>query len=46
MEVLCSGKTGTITEGRMRVHAVLDAGSHESERQHDFRRKRLRMFAE
>jgi Mg2+-importing ATPase len=31
MDVLCSDKTGTLTEGRVRVHAALDPDSHESE---------------
>ena len=30
MNVLCSDKTGTITEGRVRVHAALDAQGRES----------------
>jgi P-type Mg2+ transporter len=30
MNVLCSDKTGTITEGKVRVHAALDAQSRES----------------
>jgi Mg2+-importing ATPase len=32
MDVLCSDKTGTLTEGRARVHAALDADGQESER--------------
>jgi Mg2+-importing ATPase len=32
MNVLCSDKTGTLTEGRVRVHAALDAAGAESER--------------
>jgi len=32
MDVLCSDKTGTLTEGRVRVHAALDATGAESER--------------
>jgi Mg2+-importing ATPase len=32
MNVLCSDKTGTLTEGRVRVHAALDAVGAESER--------------
>jgi Mg2+-importing ATPase len=32
MDVLCSDKTGTLTEGRVRVHAALDAQGRESER--------------
>lgn len=32
MDVLCSDKTGTLTEGRVRVHAALDAAGAESER--------------
>jgi len=32
MSVLCSDKTGTLTEGRVRVHAALDAAGAESER--------------
>ena len=32
MNVLCSDKTGTLTEGRVRVHAALDALGAESER--------------
>lgn len=32
MDVLCSDKTGTLTEGRVRVHAALDAMGNESER--------------
>jgi Mg2+-importing ATPase len=32
MNVLCSDKTGTLTEGRVRVHAALDADGHESDR--------------
>ncbi len=32
MDVLCSDKTGTLTEGRVRVHAALDATGSESER--------------
>lgn len=32
MDVLCSDKTGTLTEGRVRVHAALDATGNESER--------------
>ena len=32
MNVLCSDKTGTLTEGRVRVHAALDANGNESER--------------
>jgi Mg2+-importing ATPase len=32
MDVLCSDKTGTLTEGRVRVHAALDAKGTESER--------------
>jgi Mg2+-importing ATPase len=32
MTVLCSDKTGTLTEGRVRVHAALDAGGEPSER--------------
>jgi Mg2+-importing ATPase len=32
MDVLCSDKTGTLTEGRVRVRAALDAEGRESER--------------
>lgn len=32
MDVLCSDKTGTLTEGRVRVHAALDSAGAESER--------------
>jgi Mg2+-importing ATPase len=32
MDVLCSDKTGTLTEGRVRVHASLDIDGRESER--------------
>jgi Mg2+-importing ATPase len=32
MNVLCSDKTGTLTEGLVQVHTVLDAGGQESER--------------
>ncbi len=32
MNVLCSDKTGTLTEGVVRVHAALDATDTESER--------------
>ena len=32
MNVLCSDKTGTLTEGLVRVHAALDATGNESER--------------
>jgi Mg2+-importing ATPase len=32
MNVLCSDKTGTLTEGRVRVHAALDPAGGESER--------------
>ncbi len=32
MDVLCSDKTGTLTEGRVRLHAALDAEGQESER--------------
>jgi Mg2+-importing ATPase len=32
MDVLCSDKTGTLTEGQVRVHAALDAMGTESER--------------
>ena len=32
MNVLCSDKTGTLTEGQARVHAALDATGNESER--------------
>jgi Mg2+-importing ATPase len=32
MDVLCSDKTGTLTEGRVRVHAALDPEGRESER--------------
>ncbi|MDR7438066.1 MAG: magnesium-translocating P-type ATPase [Armatimonadota bacterium] len=32
MDVLCSDKTGTLTEGRVRVHAALDPAGRESER--------------
>jgi Mg2+-importing ATPase len=32
MDVLCSDKTGTLTEGRVQVHAALDADGQESER--------------
>lgn len=32
MNVLCSDKTGTLTEGRMRVHGAFDSEGHESER--------------
>lgn len=32
MNVLCSDKTGTLTEGLVRVHAALDAMGNESER--------------
>jgi Mg2+-importing ATPase len=34
MDVLCSDKTGTLTEGRVRLHAALDAEGQESERVH------------
>ncbi len=30
MDVLCSDKTGTITEGKVKLHAALDAQGHES----------------
>jgi Mg2+-importing ATPase len=32
MNVLCSDKTGTLTEGQVRLHAVLDTSGAESER--------------
>lgn len=32
MDVLCCDKTGTLTEGRVRVHAALDAMGNENER--------------
>jgi P-type Mg2+ transporter len=32
MNVLCSDKTGTLTEGLVQLHAVLDAGGQESEK--------------
>jgi len=32
MDVLCADKTGTLTEGRVEVHAALDAEGRESER--------------
>lgn len=32
MNVLCSDKTGTLTDGQVRVHAALDAMGNESER--------------
>jgi P-type Mg2+ transporter len=32
MSVLCSDKTGTLTEGEVRLHQALDAGGTESER--------------
>ena len=32
MNVLCSDKTGTLTEGKVRLHAALDAGANDSER--------------
>ena len=32
MNIFCSDKTGTLTEGRVRVHAALDAAGTESER--------------
>ncbi|GBC76666.1 Magnesium-transporting ATPase, P-type 1 [bacterium HR08] len=32
MDVLCSDKTGTLTEGRVHVHAALDVKGKESER--------------
>jgi Mg2+-importing ATPase len=32
MDVLCSDKTGTLTEGRVRVHAALDPEGRDSER--------------
>ncbi|HYA48267.1 MAG TPA: magnesium-translocating P-type ATPase, partial [Burkholderiales bacterium] len=32
MDVLCSDKTGTLTEGKVRVHASLDIDGRESER--------------
>ena len=32
MDVLCSDKTGTLTEGKVRLHAVVDAGGKPSER--------------
>jgi Mg2+-importing ATPase len=32
MDVLCSDKTGTLTEGRIQVHAALDAAGDASER--------------
>lgn len=32
MNVLCSDKTGTLTEGWVRIHAALDATGNESER--------------
>lgn len=32
MNVLCSDKTGTLTEGQARVHAALDATGNDSER--------------
>lgn len=32
MDILCSDKTGTLTEGRMHVHAALNAAGTESER--------------
>ena len=32
MDVFCSDKTGTLTEGKVRLHAVVDAGGKPSER--------------
>jgi len=32
MNILCSDKTGTLTEGKVRVHAALDARGNESQR--------------
>ena len=32
MDVLCADKTGTLTEGKVRLHAVVDAGGRPSER--------------
>ncbi len=32
MDVLCSDKTGTLTEGKVRVHAAVDASGADSER--------------
>jgi Mg2+-importing ATPase len=32
MNVLCSDKTGTLTEGEVRLHAALDAGANDSDR--------------
>jgi Mg2+-importing ATPase len=32
MDVLCSDKTGTLTEGRVQLRSALDAAGHESER--------------
>ena len=32
MNVLCSDKTGTLTEGKVRLHAALDVNGNESER--------------
>ena len=32
MNVLCSDKTGTLTEGVIRIHSVLDVNGHESEK--------------
>ncbi|MCX8032423.1 MAG: magnesium-translocating P-type ATPase [Thermoleophilia bacterium] len=32
MNILCSDKTGTLTEGEVRLHAALDANGRESER--------------
>jgi len=32
MNVLCSDKTGTLTEGKVRLHAALDVEGHESDK--------------
>jgi Mg2+-importing ATPase len=32
MDVLCSDKTGTLTEGKVKLHTVVDAGGRPSER--------------
>ena len=32
MNVLCSDKTGTLTEGKVRLHAALDASANDSDR--------------
>jgi Mg2+-importing ATPase len=36
MEVLCTDKTGTLTEGQVRLHAALDVSGSPSERTHRF----------